>query len=137
MVIYVARKNLLKIENKTQPSLCLQTWLQQNLRISTNHKYRIYGRFVGVPLLLLLLSCGGAAAIALARLPAAGRRTARGFLPGRCIQLNLYTKCQLMNIALNLCTFSREFLQIFFIKIRKGPNGILKGLGETNQEKKN
>ncbi len=30
------------IENKTQPSLCLQTWLQQNLRISTNHKYRIY-----------------------------------------------------------------------------------------------
>ncbi len=34
-----------KIENKTQPSLCLQTlqtWLQQNLRISTNHKYRIY-----------------------------------------------------------------------------------------------
>ncbi len=31
-----------KIENKTQPSPCLQTWLQQNLRISTNHKYRIY-----------------------------------------------------------------------------------------------
>jgi hypothetical protein len=31
-----------KIENKTQPSLCLQTWLQQNLWISTNHKYRIY-----------------------------------------------------------------------------------------------
>jgi hypothetical protein len=31
-----------KIENKTQPSLCLQTWLQQNLRISTNHRYRIY-----------------------------------------------------------------------------------------------
>jgi hypothetical protein len=31
-----------KIENKTKPSLCLQTWLQQNLRISTNHKYRIY-----------------------------------------------------------------------------------------------
>jgi hypothetical protein len=31
-----------KIENKTQPSLCLQTWLQQNLRISTNHKYRLY-----------------------------------------------------------------------------------------------
>ncbi len=30
------------MENKTQPSLCLQTWLQQNLRISTNHKYRIY-----------------------------------------------------------------------------------------------
>jgi hypothetical protein len=28
-----------KIENKTQPSLCLQTWLQHNLRISTNHKY--------------------------------------------------------------------------------------------------
>jgi hypothetical protein len=31
-----------KIENKTHPSLCLQTWLQQNLWISTNHKYRIY-----------------------------------------------------------------------------------------------
>jgi hypothetical protein len=31
-----------KIENKTQPSLCLQTWLQQNLQISTNHKYRMY-----------------------------------------------------------------------------------------------
>ncbi len=31
-----------KIENKTQPSLCLQTWLQQNLRIPTNHKYRIF-----------------------------------------------------------------------------------------------
>jgi hypothetical protein len=31
-----------KIENESQPSLCLQTWLQQNLRISTNHKYRIY-----------------------------------------------------------------------------------------------
>jgi hypothetical protein len=31
-----------KIENKTQPSLCLQTLLQQNLRISTNHKYSIY-----------------------------------------------------------------------------------------------
>jgi hypothetical protein len=48
-----------KIENKTQPSLCLQTWLQQNLRISTNHKYRIYGRFVGIPRsssLVLLLS---------------------------------------------------------------------------------
>jgi hypothetical protein len=50
-----------KIENKTQLSLCLQTGLQQNLRISTNHKYRIYmdvflqpdvlktWRFVGVP----------------------------------------------------------------------------------------
>ncbi len=37
----MAKKNS-KIENKTQPSLCLQTWLQQNLRISTNHKYRIY-----------------------------------------------------------------------------------------------
>ncbi len=36
------QKTLYKIENKTQPSLCLQTWLQQNLRISTNHKYRIY-----------------------------------------------------------------------------------------------
>ncbi len=35
-------KKPFKIENKTQPSLCLQTWLQQNLRISTNHKYRIY-----------------------------------------------------------------------------------------------
>ncbi len=31
-----------KIENKTQPSLYLQTWLQQNLQISTNHKYRTY-----------------------------------------------------------------------------------------------
>jgi hypothetical protein len=31
-----------KIENKTLPSLCLQTRLQQNLRISINHKYRIY-----------------------------------------------------------------------------------------------
>jgi hypothetical protein len=31
-----------KLENKTLPSLCLPTWLQQNLRISTNHKYRIY-----------------------------------------------------------------------------------------------
>jgi hypothetical protein len=30
-----------KIENKTQPSQPTQTWLQQNLRISTNHKYRI------------------------------------------------------------------------------------------------
>ena len=40
MVIY--GKKLSKIENKTQPSLCLQTWLQQNLRISTNHKHRIY-----------------------------------------------------------------------------------------------
>jgi len=35
-------KNPSKIENKTHPSLCLQTWLQQDLRISTNHKYRIY-----------------------------------------------------------------------------------------------
>ncbi len=40
MVIY--GKKTCKIENKTQPSLCLQTWLQQNLRISTNHKYIIY-----------------------------------------------------------------------------------------------
>jgi hypothetical protein len=31
-----------KTENKTQPSLRLQTWLQQNLRISNNHKYRVY-----------------------------------------------------------------------------------------------
>ncbi len=31
-----------KIENKPQPSPCLQTWLQHNLRISTNHKYRIF-----------------------------------------------------------------------------------------------
>ncbi len=31
-------------KNQTS-SLCLQTWLQQNLRISTNHKYRIYGCF--------------------------------------------------------------------------------------------
>jgi hypothetical protein len=36
-------KHSSKIENKTQPSLCLQTWLQQNLRISTNHQYRIQG----------------------------------------------------------------------------------------------
>ncbi len=35
-------KKTSKIENKTQPSLFLQTCLQQNLRISTNHKYRIY-----------------------------------------------------------------------------------------------
>jgi hypothetical protein len=35
-------KKASKIENKTQPSLCLQTWLQHNLRISTNHKYRTY-----------------------------------------------------------------------------------------------
>jgi hypothetical protein len=35
-----------KIENKTQPSLCLQTWLQQNLRISTNSQVEnIYGCF--------------------------------------------------------------------------------------------
>ncbi len=40
MVMY--GKKTSKIENKTQPSLCLETWLQQNLRISTNHKYRIY-----------------------------------------------------------------------------------------------
>ncbi len=40
MVIY--GKTTSKIENKTRPSLCLQTWLQQNLQISTNHKYRIY-----------------------------------------------------------------------------------------------
>jgi hypothetical protein len=38
MVIYGKKPS--KIENKTQPSLCLQTWLQQNLRISNNHKYR-------------------------------------------------------------------------------------------------
>jgi hypothetical protein len=31
-----------KMENKIQPSLCLQTWMQHNLRISTNHKYRIF-----------------------------------------------------------------------------------------------
>jgi hypothetical protein len=37
MVIY--GKKTSKIENKTQPSLCL---LQQNLRISTNQEYRIY-----------------------------------------------------------------------------------------------
>jgi hypothetical protein len=36
------QKNPSKTGNKTQPSLCLQTWLQQNLRIFTNHKYRIY-----------------------------------------------------------------------------------------------
>jgi hypothetical protein len=40
MVIY--DKKTSKIENKTQPSPCLQTWLQKNLRISTNHKYRIF-----------------------------------------------------------------------------------------------
>ncbi len=43
MVIY--GKKTSKIENKTQPSLCLEAWLQQNLRISTNHKYRIYRDF--------------------------------------------------------------------------------------------
>ncbi len=32
----------LKNRNKTKPSLSLQTWLQHNLRISTNHKYRIF-----------------------------------------------------------------------------------------------
>jgi hypothetical protein len=36
------QKKLAKLKYKTQPSLCLQTWLQQNLRISTNRKYRIY-----------------------------------------------------------------------------------------------
>jgi hypothetical protein len=40
-MVYYGKKPS-KIENKTQPSLFLQTWLQQNLRISTNHKYRIY-----------------------------------------------------------------------------------------------
>jgi hypothetical protein len=40
MVIY--GKNTPKTKNKTQLSFCLQTWLQQNLRISTNHKHRIY-----------------------------------------------------------------------------------------------
>ncbi len=40
MVIYGKKPS--KIENKTQPSLCLQSLLQQNLWISTNHKYRIY-----------------------------------------------------------------------------------------------
>jgi hypothetical protein len=35
-------KKTSKIENKTQPSLCLQPWLQQNLRISTNNKYRVF-----------------------------------------------------------------------------------------------
>jgi hypothetical protein len=45
MVIYGKKPS--KIENKTQSSLCLQTWLQQNLRISTNHKYQsIYGCFL-------------------------------------------------------------------------------------------
>jgi hypothetical protein len=38
-------KKTLKIENKTQPSLCLQKWLQHNQRISTNHKYRIFMMF--------------------------------------------------------------------------------------------
>ncbi len=40
MVIY--GKKTTKIEKKTHPTLSLLTWLQQNLRISTNHKYRIY-----------------------------------------------------------------------------------------------
>jgi hypothetical protein len=35
-------KKTSKMDNKTRPSLGLQTWLQQNLRISTNHKYRAY-----------------------------------------------------------------------------------------------
>ncbi len=41
-------KKTSKIENKTQPSLCLQTWLQQNLRISTttSTEYTVYGRFL-------------------------------------------------------------------------------------------
>ena len=38
-IIVIYGKKPSKIQNKTQPSLCLQTWLQQNLRISTNHKY--------------------------------------------------------------------------------------------------
>jgi hypothetical protein len=38
----ICDKKTSKIENKTQPSLCLQTWLQHNLRISTYHKYRIF-----------------------------------------------------------------------------------------------
>ncbi len=46
-----------KIENKTQPSLCLQTWLQQNLRISTNHKYRIYMIFFATGCLEDLTFC--------------------------------------------------------------------------------
>ncbi len=61
----------------------------------------------------LLLS--GAAALPLARLPAAGRpTTAGGFLPSWCIQLNLYTKCQLMNIALNLCTYTVYTVHTYF-----------------------
>ncbi len=40
-MIYMVKKTS-KVKNKTQSSLCLQTWLQQNLGISTNHKYRIY-----------------------------------------------------------------------------------------------
>jgi hypothetical protein len=35
-------KNASKIENKTLPSLSLQTRLQLKLRISTNHKYNIF-----------------------------------------------------------------------------------------------
>ena len=42
-------QNPSKIENKTQPSLFLQTWLQHNLRISTNHKYRIFMDFILQP----------------------------------------------------------------------------------------
>ncbi len=41
-IVVINGKKTSKIDNKTQPSLCLQTWLQQNLRISTNRKYRIY-----------------------------------------------------------------------------------------------
>jgi hypothetical protein len=41
-IMVINDKKTSKIENKTQPSLCLQTWLQHNLRISTNHKYRIF-----------------------------------------------------------------------------------------------
>jgi hypothetical protein len=45
LIIVIYGKKTSKIENKTQPLLCLPTWLQQNLRISTNHNYRIYMDF--------------------------------------------------------------------------------------------
>jgi hypothetical protein len=44
MVIY--DKETSKIENKTQPSLCLQTWLKHNLRIFHQPQVQnIYGCF--------------------------------------------------------------------------------------------
>jgi len=48
LIMLIYGKKPSKIENKPQPSLCLQTLLQQNLRISTNHKYlqNLYGCFL-------------------------------------------------------------------------------------------